>query len=703
MVRMRKEFKAKLFDLPILGNKLFRPYIIKKEHGEQESETLRYYVKKKYHVSVGLYSYGGCLKQEFNLGGSVEIGRYCSFASNIHYFGTNHPMNYASMSPYFFNPHFGKKVRDVSRETLSVGHDVWCGYGVMLTSKCKNIGNGAVIAAGSIVTKDVPPYAIVSGAPARIQRYRFKKETIQLLEQSRWWELSPDELMEYYDVIDRPEIFARKIITREQNTVQKYEKGSLLQKYKSIPVPMKAGIWFVVCSTLQKCIGLITTPIFTRIMTTLEYGQFSIYHSWLSIFSIITTLRLDFTVFSKGMSVYKKERDGYIASMQMVTSLLTFVFFLIYLCFRSQVNHLTELGTAITFLMLVELFVKPAYSFWILKERYEYRYQKTVLITTLSTIVTSAVGVLAVITAPQDKKVISLILSNVVVQVALGVVLYILNFYHGFKTAKKEHAVFALKFNLPLFPHYMSIYILNQMDRIMIQKMVGVAEAGIYSITYNIGMTMQIITTNIMNALTPWYYEKLENEKFVEIKKIFVPIMVLCCLPVFLFIAFAPEAMRLLVAKTYYEAVYIIPPVSVSVVFLAMYSFFCIPEFYYDANKFSMYVSMAGAALNVGLNFIFIRLFGYMAAGYTTLVCYMLFAVCHFFYSEHVIKKKKNVSLFRMSTVLLFITVNMGYAVLMTILYTNNILRYMVIGVIIVLVFILRNYIRNAVEIMRKK
>ena len=102
----------------------------------------------------------------------------------------------------------------------------------------------------------------------------------------------------------------------------------ILKKYNTIPVAAKATIWFIFASTLQKGMSLITTPIFTRIMSTEQYGQYSVYNSWLQIFTIITTLRLNWAVFNKGMSKYKNDRDGYTATMQSVTFMLTILAFI---------------------------------------------------------------------------------------------------------------------------------------------------------------------------------------------------------------------------------------------------------------------------------------------------------------------------------------------------------------------------------------
>ena len=193
-----------IFDIPIFG-KLFLKIIVKIQHGEIKSNCLRNYYKKKYSTCVGLYSYGYCFNKDFNNGGAVEIGRYCSIAKNVHYFGANHPIYSLSSSAIFFNKKLSKyPVKDVPRSKLQIGNDVWIGYGTIITCNCKKIGDGVIIGAGSIVTKDIPDYAIVVGNPARIIKYRFEKNTIDLLKESKWWNLNVNNIMEYYEKFDKP-------------------------------------------------------------------------------------------------------------------------------------------------------------------------------------------------------------------------------------------------------------------------------------------------------------------------------------------------------------------------------------------------------------------------------------------------------------------------------------------------------------------
>jgi acetyltransferase-like isoleucine patch superfamily enzyme len=116
---------------------------------------------------------------------------------------STHPINYVSQSPYFYQKEWAKKdVKDISRAELMIGNDVWIGYGAIILPGCKRIGNGAVIGAGSVVTKDVEPYSIVGGNPAKVIKYRFSDEQQKMLEESEWWNFAPEELLEHYDHID---------------------------------------------------------------------------------------------------------------------------------------------------------------------------------------------------------------------------------------------------------------------------------------------------------------------------------------------------------------------------------------------------------------------------------------------------------------------------------------------------------------------
>ena len=156
-------------------------------------------------VKMGRYSYMGF----YNSICDTTIGSFCSIASYCAIGGGRHPLDAVSTSPVFYAGHNSMKINfsnipEPENVGVEIGNDVWIGEAAFINDGVK-VGTGAVIGAHSVVMKDVPPYAIVAGAPAKVLRYRFDEETIKHLLESRWWEWSDDELAKNAEFFDDPE------------------------------------------------------------------------------------------------------------------------------------------------------------------------------------------------------------------------------------------------------------------------------------------------------------------------------------------------------------------------------------------------------------------------------------------------------------------------------------------------------------------
>lgn len=160
---------------------------------------------------MGRYSYMG----KNNSVANTTIGSFCSIASYCAIGGGAHPLNMVSTSPVFyegkngFSKHFNNIPVEINK-TVEIGNDVWIGEAVFINDGIK-IGTGAVVGAHSVVTKDVPPYAIVAGAPAKILRYRFDEETIQKLLSSKWWEWPEEKITSMSQYFNSTETFIKNL------------------------------------------------------------------------------------------------------------------------------------------------------------------------------------------------------------------------------------------------------------------------------------------------------------------------------------------------------------------------------------------------------------------------------------------------------------------------------------------------------------
>jgi phosphonate metabolism protein (transferase hexapeptide repeat family) len=131
----------------------------------------------------------------------VKIGKFCSIASHVYIGAAPHPMDRVSTHPLTFLSDYGgfidtddPDVKSMREDTITaIGNDVWIGQGVVILPNVK-VGDGAIIGAHSVVTKDVEPYAVMMGNPARIQRYRFDAEVIQKMLRIKWWDWDYSEI-----------------------------------------------------------------------------------------------------------------------------------------------------------------------------------------------------------------------------------------------------------------------------------------------------------------------------------------------------------------------------------------------------------------------------------------------------------------------------------------------------------------------------
>lgn len=192
--------------------------------------------------SMGCFSYSAS-----SLPNNMRVGRFCSIAPNVNIMGTQHPINRFTSSPLTYNSRFSnlaKRDFDKDYDILPfqmelpapiVGHDVWIGENTTLKGGI-SIGHGAIIASNSVVTKDVPPYAIVGGVPAKIIRYRFEERTIQRLLDSKWWEYHITNLPSNFYSEDINLFLDKLNIDIQENKIKKhtYNNFELSKSFKEL-------------------------------------------------------------------------------------------------------------------------------------------------------------------------------------------------------------------------------------------------------------------------------------------------------------------------------------------------------------------------------------------------------------------------------------------------------------------------------------
>lgn len=457
-------------------------------------------------------------------------------------------------------------------------------------------------------------------------------------------------------------------------------KNKLLDKYLTLSKPVKASIWFVISSFLLKGISFITLPIFTRLLSTAEYGQVAVYQSWLVIFSIITTLSV-YTggILNVSLTKYSDRRAEVVSSFQGLAIFITLIFLFISLISLKKLSFLLGISSTLIICMYLEILVQIPFNIWATSQRYNYEYKNLVTLTIINSILNPTFSIIAILAFP-NYKVEAKIIGALIISFIIGICLFIKNLQKGKIFFSYELWKYGFAFGIVLIPHYLSSQVLNQSDRVMINWLIGSSDAGIYSVAYNFAMIFMLILAGIESSLTPYIYKSLKEKCIHKLYNNVTKVIILEAILAIIFICFLPDIFLLLLPQSYYGAIYVIPPVLIGIFFSMLYNIFGAVEFFYNERRYVVFASIIGAVTNIILNFIFIRLYGYIAAAYTTLVCYILFCTLHYIFMKVVMRKNNqtteiyNIKMIQLISLLLII-INF----IMIIIYNSFVIRWLII------------------------
>lgn len=409
-------------------------------------------------------------------------------------------------------------------------------------------------------------------------------------------------------------------------------------KWCTIPLTVKVSTSYAICSILQRCLSFITLPLFVRLLTTEQYGQYTIYSSWMSIVGIFVTLNLTYGSFAPAMMKYETRREQYISSIEGICMLLSGIFLLLYLPFSSIWNSLLELPTLLVVIMIIEIFAHTSIQLWSGKKRFEFKYKSVVSVTLASSVLAPILAYILV--SSSDEKGYARIIGYAGIQIIFGISIFILNIRNGKKLYDREFWKYAFQFNVPLLAYYLSQVIFNQSDRIMISHITGISDAAIYGVAYNLAMVLTFVLSAINNSYVPWMYGKIKEGKGEDNKTVSIGIAIFLAVMILCVIWYAPEIISIMAGEKYESAMYVVAPVSMSLLLLFYSQLFINVEFYYEEKKMLVWASIGAAIINIALNYLLIPVFGFVAAGYTTLISYVIFALSNMLAMKKVLLKR---------------------------------------------------------------
>jgi O-antigen/teichoic acid export membrane protein len=455
-------------------------------------------------------------------------------------------------------------------------------------------------------------------------------------------------------------------------------------------MPLKAALWSIFIILFQRFISLITLPVFTRVMNIESYGSYLVYSSWLTILSIFCTLNLSYGVFNKTYLKFESSNKQVIPSFQLISLLSTITTFIIIYIITSINKSLVNLDTDIIIILFIELLFLGPTSLWLAKEKHNFEYKKVLIYSIAVGFMIPLINIISILIFSDQFR--AKIISSAIINVIMGLLFLISNVKNDKMKIDFSIIRYALWFNLPLIPHYLSTIVLSQADRIMIDYYIDSTKAAIYGVSYTIGSLVLIIITGLNASYIPWQYKKLKNLEYDKIKNItkYINIMVFASIVISNFIA--PELLFLLASKEYNSGLSIIPVITSSVLFIYFGNLFSNVEFYFEKRYFSAIASLIAATTNILLNLYFIPHWGIFGAAITTLISYLIYFLMHLMFSKNIIGINH---IYPISQTILMVIGVVLISILSIYLYMNDLVFIRIflffLTIIIILILILKN------------
>lgn len=460
----------------------------------------------------------------------------------------------------------------------------------------------------------------------------------------------------------------------------------------------RAGLGYTISNIILKGIIFLSLPVFSRLLSPSDFGIYNNYLAYEGIISGIMSLGL-YSCIKKAVFDFKDNFNSFFSSILssiIFTYILTIILSFI---FKHQIFKYTGFNEYIIIILLSQSFGSAIIQLYASKLNVEFKYKEYLIISALNSI-TNIVLSICLIFLLSYQPWISRIIGTATPYIIIGIYLVTKCYIKGRVFLKKEYVFYSLKIGLPLIPHVLSQYILNQSDRIMISKFIGDSESGIYSFAYNVCTILYIVLMSIESAWTPWTYNCYENHKNENVKKASNRLMILSVCLFIGFVSICPEVYKILGDEKYYPGIKMIIPLSLSMFLFFLYSFPVGIEYYHKKTLFVSIATCVAAMLNILLNFILIPKYGYYVSAFTTLISYVIMFLIHLAISMK-FNIKQNYNLTTMSFI---IFISFLYSLLLFFVEDYFVLSIIVrYGITVLDVGFMLYFFKNDIQSLRRK
>ena len=391
---------------------------------------------------------------------------------------------------------------------------------------------------------------------------------------------------------------------------------------------LNSAIWYTIGTFILKGVNFFTTPIFSRLLSTDDYGVVTIYSTWTAIVSILIGMGINGTVGSAKANLDENEYSEYLSSTLFLGT-ISFLFVILgTLIFRESLKNVLGLNSYIIILLVFESFFSFVISFVTSIFTFNRNHKMYLLTSTVTTVINIVVSILLILYL-ESERFIGKIVGGALATILVGLVLYIKVILKGKRLISLKHWRFCLPIAIPLIFHNLSHLVLNQADKIMIQKIIDQSAVGVYGMVYNISAIINVIQLALNSAWMPWYFEMLKQDKEHEISRTAsIYIGVFTALTA-MFILGSTEVMKIFTGREYWSGIPLMPIIIVGYYFVFLYTFPANYQFYIKQTKFIAIGTILAAICNIVINLFLIPKIGIYGAAISTLIAYVILFLMH--------------------------------------------------------------------------
>lgn len=391
---------------------------------------------------------------------------------------------------------------------------------------------------------------------------------------------------------------------------------------------------------LLRGISIITAPLFTHLLGDSGYGMAEIYKTWVTVIAIVFTMQTHGTLVNARVEYPEDSQNRYQSSVMSMSVLLYFVFSALVLMLIGPISAWMKLPKLMIVLMLVQAFGTFCVNFLNTKNVYEFKAGRNMALALGVNLTTLALSLLFVLGLPEEINYYGRVGATAATYALIGIPACIYILAKGKTFFCREYWKFCIVLAIPAVFYNLSDVILSQIDKVMLQQMLGEAQLGQYSAALNLGGIMFTIYAALDNSWRPFYFEDMKQGDRAQVRQKAVNYLELFTVLSVGFILLAPEVYKYVyVPEEFWDSTGLIS-IFVSSYYLNFLCTFPVNfEQYHKKTKVVAVVTIISAVVNCGLNYVLIKMSGMTGAAVATMISHCVQLAMHYGYTRYILGK----------------------------------------------------------------